>query len=157
MVKIITPIDQVDSTAQFTPGTRADTTDDNEYIYLPGTTSVAQYDFVNIRTASALSYGSVTRMVYTNAGPVAIAQAAITANSFGWFLIKGVGWGLAGEVAANGSILYASGTTGYVGTTVAANYGIYGALCVGAGQCVLTAAGTCKVLLNYPNLYGQVI
>ena len=157
MVKITTPIDQVDSTAQFTVGTRTQTKDGNEYIYLPGTTSVAQYDWVTIHTASALSYGSVTRMGQLNAGPVAIAQAAITGPNYGWFQVKGVGWGNAGEPVSAGSALYASGTTGYVGTTVASNHLIYRATAIGDGQCVLTAAGTCKVLINHPHLYGFVI
>jgi hypothetical protein len=154
MLKLITPVDTVDTTQQFTIGSRAKTKDGNVYIYLPGTTSVAKYDWVIfVTTTNGLSYGSVTRLTATDGGPVAIAQGAIISNTFGWFLIDGVGWASAGEAVSAGSPLYASGTTALVGTTVAAISAIYGAYPQTAG----ISGGTFKAQIRNPYLYGQTI
>jgi hypothetical protein len=157
MIKIISPLDQVDNSATFTVGTRVVNKEGNEYIYLPGTTSVAQYDWVAIRTAAGpgLSYGSVTRLVYEAAGTdgmVGIAQGAIVSNKYGWFLIKGTGWGNCGDTCSSGSPIYASGTTANVTTTVTTNSLVYGAICVQDGA----SGGTVKVSINHPQTYGIV-
>ena len=148
MLKLISPIDQLDTYAKFTVGSRAVTKEGNEYIYLPGTTSVAQYDVVSfITAANGTSYGSVTRLATTGGkGRVAVAQAAIVSNDFGWFQVGGVGWANAGAVATAGAACYASGTVGLVGTTVVAGDLLAGMFCVGSG----ISAGTCKVLLENP-------
>jgi len=157
MVKLITPLDQIDSYANYTPGSRTVTKDGNEYIYLPGVGFLTQYDFISYQTSDGLSYGSVKRLAINTGGTatvgdVAIAQAAIVAPKYGWFLIKGVGWGNAGEVVASGSPLYVSvGTVAKVGTTVTSPHIIYGSVALGAG----ISAGTCKVLLNYPYYLGS--
>jgi len=154
MVKLHSPLDQVDTTYPlYGIGSRTVDKNGNEYIYLPGTTSVAAYDFVTYKTASGLSYGSVTRMVKGTAGQVAIAQGAATGPKYGWFQIYGVGWGNCGAVTSSGSPLYASGTTATVTTTVASTQLIYGTLCVGSG----ISGGTAKIFLNYPFFPTQTL
>jgi hypothetical protein len=45
MLKLVTPLDQVDSDIPtYQVGTRTVTRDGNEYVYLPGVASVAQFD-----------------------------------------------------------------------------------------------------------------
>jgi hypothetical protein len=147
MIKIISPITQVDTTAQFTLGTRTKTKDGNEYIYLPGTSSVAKYDAVMFITAANMSYGSVTRLATTGGiGLVGIAQGAIINSKYGWFQTGGVGWANAGRRATAGLAMYASGTVGTVGTGVVNGDLLAGMFCIGTGE----ASGTCKALLNDP-------
>ena len=156
MLKLITPLTQADSgNPQFTVGSRTMTKDGNEYIYLPGVASVAQYDWVTYKTATDLSYGSVTRLTPgDSAGPIAIAQAAITGNKYGWFLIKGMGWGNSGATwTATGSILYACGTTATVDNASTTGKTIIGSINVGAGA----SGGTVKALINYPFIPGAAI
>jgi hypothetical protein len=146
MIKITSPLSQADTTLpQFKVGTRLVTSDGNEYIYMPGTTSVEQYDAVYF-TAS----GSVTRLVpsVNTGGGVGVAQAAITANKYGWFQVYGLGWVQCGTTTSSGSPLFASGTTGCVDGTISAGdmvIGMYGAGTGGGG-----ANGTIKVRMNYP-------
>ena len=151
MIKLITPIDTVDSSEAYAVGTRAILKGGNEYIYLPGVASCAQYDWVSYMTSNGLSYGSVTRLTNTAAGQVAIAQGAITNNKYGWFLIKGVGWGNAGEESSSGSVLYSCGTTATVTTVLERYMQIHGAFTIGAG----VSGGTVKVFIRYPFLLGQ--
>jgi hypothetical protein len=156
MLEINDPVDTVYKHQQYEIGTRLKNKDGNEYVFLPGTTSVAQYDCVLIKTTgTGLSLGSVTRLVRAYAGPVAVAQAAITGPYYGWFQVKGVGWARAGSGCAGGSPCYASGTTAGIGEAVSASSGLEGCLTIGASAAV--ASGTVKVFLNYPFAYGQVI
>ncbi len=121
-----------------------------EYVYLPGTTSVEAYDGVTIGSAT----GSVTRLAASAVGRVAVAQAAITSNYYGWYQVKGAGWIQCGTTSASGSICYASGTTGAIQTLASGYDAIQGLYTVGAGTG--TANGTVKVQLNYPFI-GQRI
>lgn len=148
MLKLISPIDQLDSEPQFTVGSRTATKEGNEYIYLPGVASVAKYDAVTFVTVAAgLSYGSVTRLPTTGGkGLVGVAQAAIVTNKYGWFQTKGVGWVKTGITCTAGLPLYASGTVALVGTTAVSGDLIAGAFCIGTGA----ASGTCTALLNNP-------
>ena len=142
-MKLITPLTQVDSSAAFTVGSRTVTKDGNEYIYLPGTTSVEAQDWVTFTSAS----GSVTRLATTGAkGQVAVAISAVISNTYGWFCTKGLvnaKWG-AGVTTA-GSVLYASGTAAYAGTTVVA-----GDLLAGAFLSGTAASGSAACWINKP-------
>lgn len=161
MIKVYTPLTQVDTkTPTYKVGTRVEIVGGNEYIYLPGVASCGQFDWVNIITASALSYGSVTRLDTATAGPVGISQGtpSLTGNTFGWFQIRGVGWGGSGAVCSTGSPAFASGTVGLAMTTVDANNGIFGAFCIGTGGCVSGGTGgTAKFVINYPYNCGMVV
>lgn len=152
MIKLITPLTQIDSSPAFTLGTTTYTKEGNEYIYLRGVASVAQYDWVTFITAGSLSgesmsYGSVTRLATTGGkGLVGIAQAAITEGKSGWFQIKGIGWGNAGMKISAGGPLYSSGTAGQAGGSSTAGDLIVGAFSVGASA----SGGTAMVSLSYP-------
>jgi hypothetical protein len=154
MVKLHSPLDQVDSSALYTVGSRTVDKNGSEYIYLPGQTSVAKYDWVIYKTAGAgLSYGSVTRLLKAYAGNVAIAQAAVVGPKYGWFQIYGIGWGNVGDTFSAGSPIYSCGTTATVSTTYVASCAIYNAIGLQTGA----SGGTGMVLLNYPMVFGQVI
>ena len=152
MIKLITPLDTVDNAANYEVGTRATVRGGNEYIYLPGVASCAKYDWVSyITAANGLSYGSVTRLTNTLAGNIAIAQGAIVSNKYGWFLIRGVGWGNVGDTVSSGSALYSCGTTATVTTTAESYMCIHGAFPIGTGA----SGGTGKFFVRYPFLLGQ--
>ena len=148
MLKIISPLDQVDSaiTPGFAYGSRGIDNKGNEYIYLPGTTSVEKYDACIFTTSS----GSVTRMVSTNtlSAQMGVAQGAITSNSAGWFQTYGEGWVQCGTTTSSGSALYSGGTTGTLTGASTTSASILGAIAIGAGTGA--ANGTIKVRLHYP-------
>lgn len=152
MVKLLSPLDQVDSSMQYKLGSRTKTRDGNEYIYLPGTTSVVQYDWVSFLTAATveggMSYGSVTRLLSGAVGDVGIAQGAIVSNKFGWFQVGGIGWGLSGGVSSAAAALYgcASGSVGYATGSVSSSL-IARAFSI---QASATAGGTVKALIYHP-------
>lgn len=144
MLKLITPLDQIDSTAQFTPGTRATTNDGNEYIYMKGVYSNVANGWVTYVSPT----GSITLLATTGAkGQVGITVGALETNKFGWVCIKGYVakalWG-AGPASANVQI-WASGTASYAGT-----YSVAGDLLAGAFSAGTPASGSMAVSLNYP-------
>jgi len=157
MIKLVTPLDQVDNpNPTYEVGTRVIVNGGNEYIYLPGIASCAAYDWIVFRTTgSGLSYGSVTRMGASGlSGQVGIAQGAVVGPAYGWFLIKGVGWGNFGVAnASGGSPLFSCGTTAMVGTTRVSTHMVYGAFAVGAG----VSSGTGKVFVDYPYYIGNTL
>lgn len=158
VVKLIAPLTQADTTlGLYQTGARTILKDGNEYIYLPGTTSVTQYDWVTYRAISAvapgMSFGSVTRLSATEPGFVAISQGTITSNKFGWFQIGGIGWANAGGLCASGSPVYATGTsgTGTVATVCTAStalWNVLNAFAIGTGY----SGGTFKVAMSHPYL-----
>ena len=157
MIRIYTPLTQVDTkTPTYKVGSRTEIVGGNEYIYLPGTTTLGQYDWVTIITSSALSYGSVTRLPAagtSGVGLVGISQGtpAMTGNTFGWFQIKGIGWGNAGSAVASGSPVFSSGTAGLVQTLYRGTSAILNAFGFGTG----VSGGTAKFIINYPFACGQ--
>ena len=143
MIKLISPLTQVDSSAKFAVGTKAQTEDGSEYIYLTGEASVAALDWVTFTNSA----GSVVRLAANAKGNVGIAQAAIISNKWGWFQIKGNGWGNCGaEVSAGGSVIYSCGTTATVAPEVVAGDLLARAFFIDAG----VSGGTVRVNLNYP-------
>lgn len=87
----------------------------NEYIFLAGVASTAAYDWVTYD-----ENGVTTRLAANAIGPVAIAQAAIVANKYGWYLISGSSSAnVASSFADNGN-LYATATAGRADDAVVA-------------------------------------
>lgn len=88
-------------------GTRAEDTAGNEYVYLQGVASTVANDAVTYSLATFLT----TRAVNDAVGMIAIAQAAVLANQFGWYLIKGNGSvnTKTSIAAANGAFLTVTG------------------------------------------------
>jgi len=116
----------VDSTLRHKLGARARTEDGNEYIYLQGVASVVLGDWVTYDEAHLC-----TRVSANGVGPLAIAQAAVVASRYGWFLIHGYtasagaisGGGCAADVA-----VYLTATAGLVDDVDVAGDAIIGAL-----------------------------
>ena len=99
-------ITSVDDSALVPVGTRT-FVGVNEYIYLKGVAStvagsVVHYDEVGV-TALAVADGK---------GAIAIAQAAVVANKYGWYLINGSSQGLVLTGFADNGDLYLTATAG---------------------------------------------
>lgn len=93
----------IDSSAQNKLGTKATDNNGNTYIYLKGVASVIAGSWVAYDEAFAAT-GLDSDVAATLVGPVAVAQAAVVANTYGWFLIDGSGSATAGTVADNGKV-----------------------------------------------------
>jgi len=150
MIKITTPIDQVDlaTNAGFLFGSRLVTKDGNEYLYLKGTTDVEKYDVCYFTTST----GSVVRLITALAlnAPVGVAQGAITSNKSGWFQVYGTGWAQCDAGASSGSSLYASGTAGTISGVLLAGESVLNMIAIGDGTS--TANGTVRVRMHHPYL-----
>ena len=157
MVNIGTPLNQVDTTAQFTIGSQRmvrDTDFDsmNIYEYHPGGSDSATGTVYEVSGWS--STGSVTRATTTTRGQIGVAMGTITSKSYGWYLVKGMGWALCGTTTASGTAIYASGTVGSVGARATINSLIVGMVSAGAGT--PSATGTVKVSLTFPSINGAI-
>lgn len=132
----------VDTSAQHTLGTRARDEAGNEYIYMLGVAST--------ETGSWVTFDEeyTTTLLVTNAsGPVAIAQAAIVASRYGWYMIEGTGDALIAANTADNSPLGYETASGYAGDGRAAGDMIYGAI---SREAVTTPAGLAKVQIWRP-------
>ena len=115
MIKLITPLTQVDSSAAFTLGSKTTTKDGNEYIYLSGNADVAAKNWVTFTAAT----GSVTRFATRSGkGQVAVAISDVTAPNYGWFCTKGLVTAYVSGVTTAGLALYSSGTVAQAGGSV---------------------------------------
>lgn len=119
----------VDTTATAPFGTRAIDTAGNEYVYLKGVASTAAGSWVTFNPSTG-----VTALLAANAvGPVAIAMAAVTANtSYGWYMVKGTYATAASDTVAGASGLYIDGTAGRVDDAGVAGDCVFGAFSTAA-------------------------
>lgn len=132
--------------AEFTLGTRASGTDNQEYIYVQADEAITQYDLVAIDENFQMS-----QLTATEAGDgwtIGAAQVAFSDNELGWVAVKGhnlqgrVGASCAADVA-----LYTSGTAGVVDDATGGTK-IDGIVAVGANT--PTTAGNVEILMTYP-------
>jgi hypothetical protein len=135
----------IDSVAKQRLGTKIVDKSANEYIYLKGVASTVVGSIVTFN-ASHQSALSVT----TVRGPVAVAQAAVVANKYGWYQIYGNGQALFNGAAVAGAALY-SASTGKCDDAVVSGDKIDGAT-VGA---TVSGSGLGSVLLSYPSMNGN--
>ena len=134
-------LDVVDSSAQVGVGTVAQDGSGNEYKYLQGAASTSAGSVVIYDEAGVTSLA-----VADDVGPIAIAQAATIANTYGWYLINGSGSAdTADDVADNGDV-YLTATPGSVDDAVVAGDRVHGALFRAAG----TGASTVAIQLFNP-------
>ena len=109
MIKIMTPLANVDSSAQYTLGTRGEDNAGNEYIYLKGVASTVLGSWVTFdevhQTALAVADAQ---------GRLAIALAAVVADKYGWYQIYGSASGLALTAFADNGKVYLTSTDGSV-------------------------------------------
>lgn len=143
----------VDTVQKHPLGTRARDASNNEYIYLAGVASTVAYSPVvydeDFATVLADSAGTAP----ANEGPVAIAQAATVASTYGWYMIWGSTYVISGDVADNGQI-YLTTTAGTVDDADVASALVIGAWARGADDATNTRV---EVQINYPMVHRAAI
>lgn len=121
--------------------TRAKDASRNEYIFLKGVTSTAAGSSVTFDEA-----GSTTLLAANAVGPVAVAQAAVDANTkYGWYMIWGSCSAACDAGVVDNAALYIDGTSGRVDDTVVAGDKISGMVARSTDS-----GNFCTVQLNYP-------
>lgn len=134
-------------TAQRNPlGTRCFDDAGNEYIYLQGIGSTIVGSWVVFTSATFIT----TLTVANSKGRVAVAQAAVLASQFGWYMISGLATGSVATGAA-GAKVWVTATPGRVDNSDVAVDLVAGALQVGA-----TASNLATFELNYPMCLNEV-
>lgn len=127
-------------------GTRAFDNAGNEFVYLQGIGSTIVGSWVTFTSATF-----ITALTVANAkGRVAVAQAAVPANQFGWYQICGLATGSVATGAA-GAKVWVTATPGRVDNTDVATDLVAGAIQVGA-----TASNLATFELNYPICLNEV-
>jgi hypothetical protein len=133
-------IGDIDTVQQNPLGMEITAYNGNTYVYLAGVASCVTLDAVSF---NATTYVAV-RLVADAVGRVGIAQGAILAINWGWFLIEGFGTVNSDTVAGAGG-LFIDGTTGRVDDASVAGDMIYGMVSTGAD-----VANVCPVQLMRP-------
>lgn len=124
----VTPLDTVDDSAKEVVGTiRRE--GDSEYIYLKGVASVIKGMFVVVPDDQ--NYANEVALVTTALGAVprrlGVARAAIVANKFGWFQIRGTcpEMYVAANCAANVALYTVTATPGALNSVATAENAVY--------------------------------
>lgn len=131
----------IHDTKQNPLGARAEDANGNEYVYLLGVASTVANDAVNYSLATFATARSVASAV----GMVAIAQAAVVAGKFGWYLIKGNGSvNTKTSIAAAGGAFLSSTAGALDDASVAADF-VNGFLFTGVDVSLLA-----PVCISYP-------
>lgn len=118
-----------------------------EFVYMKGVTSCVVSAWV------ILNYddGTVTLLVDTNVGGVAIAMSIVdAATKFGWFQIRGKAAGKLAASCADNAELYTTSTAGVVDDVVTGQFQVYGARCAET----VTSAAIGEVEIHYPHVAG---
>ena len=150
MIKIMTPLTNVDSNKQYALGTRGEDNAGNEYIYLQGVASTVAGSWVSFDEAH------LTTLLTANAqGRVAIALAAVVADKFGWYQIYGKATGKVLTGFADNGKVYATSTAGSVDDADVAGDAIIGA--IGRSAIDTPSTGKAYFELNYPMVQDMAI
>jgi len=123
MIKLITPLSQVDTSAKFTLGTQTMDKEGNVYIYMTGVASTI--------VGSWVTYDElyITTLLVANAsGPVAVSMGINVASTYGWYQILGKAQACTAADCADNAPLGFETTSGYAGDGRAAGDMIYGAI-----------------------------
>ncbi len=134
---------QVHATKKVRLGTRKKDIAGNEYIYLTGVASTAAGSWVaydELYVTQLLDQDVADSVI----GPVAVAQAATIASTFGWYMIFGKASASA-QTVADGAKVFPHATAGSADDT-----GTAGAQILGAKWRSADSAGLATVQLNYP-------
>ncbi len=145
-------------------GTRVIDALGNEYIYLSGSASIAQGDFVLYNNATANSpFVAIQLPTAATSGCVAVAMSACVASCFGWFQIFGITPGPLGPWpstytaianiatgSSNGLVLAAGSAAGRAQLGPVTTKNIFGA--VGIGN---AASNVGQAFLSYPFEFGS--
>ena len=127
-----------------------------EFIYLPSTASVTQYNLCTYRWGASTGLAVVVRNAASDntAMQVAVAQATGSASTFGWFMIAGTSPVLktAVIISANKPV-FISATAGRVKALASAGQGILG---IRTGAAAVSATSTVICTFDRPHLQGQI-
>lgn len=118
---------------------------DNEYIFLKGVASTGQYDAVGIQA----DYSTVllNKTEADKLRRVAIAQAALVASKYGWYLLRGEGYVNLLANCAKDVALYTTATAGSLDDTSASQTKVLGIV----NQTAITSAAAAMCYVNYPH------
>ena len=140
---VVSELTRVDDAALNPLGTRRIDPNGNEFVYLQGVADVIAGSWVSYDEAF-LATGLDTDEAASLVGPVAVAQAAVVANKFGWFQIFGSCQAGSGDVADNAKV-YATGTV-----FICDDAAVVGAQVIGAVWRSADASNLATVQLSYP-------
>jgi len=153
MIKLMTDPTAVDTYAKFAVLTRAFDKDGYEYIYLKGVASTVQYSPVVYDEAGVTCLADSAGTDPANDGPIAIAQGAVVADRWGWYMINGKTYVISAANATDNGQVYLTTTAGTVDVTDVAYAMVIGAWFRGA----YTATGTkALVQIVYPVVHTAV-
>lgn len=144
----VSQITDVDTTARLPLGTRMKAFDpvygEGEFIYLEGAANMTANSWVTFNQDD----NSTALLAADAIGPVAIAMAAVVADTFGWFQVygKAVGKVLAGY--ADNGLVFATATAGSVDDAVVAGDRVKNAL--GASAIGTPSTGLAEFEIQYP-------
>lgn len=148
MVKLITPLTDVDTAKKFTLGSTTVTKDGNEYIYLAGCSSTVAGYIVTYDEDYATSLVD-TDTAATEIGPIAVALASVNSTSYyGWYQIRGEAEIYPAEDITDNVRLYSSATAGAVVDTASGAHTIVGMWSREAG----TSGTNFTCQIDYPKI-----
>lgn len=130
--------------AEFTVGQRGYDANGNEYIFLQGVANTTAGSWVIYDEVGVTTLLNDTN----NKGFVAIAMAAIGANQYGWYLVRGSVSAKVAEAVADNAPLYTSATDGSAGGTTTGHTAIARAITRGS----TAGAGLVTVQVDYPSV-----
>ena len=144
----------VDSYAKFAVGSRSFDKNDYEYVYLKGVASTVAYNAVIYDEAYATVLADGDGTAPAGAGPLAIAQGAVVADRWGWYMINGKTYVIAAATVTDNGQAYLTTTVGTLDLTDVGSYLVIGAWFRGA----YSATGT-KALIQicYPKVQAAAI
>jgi len=142
MIKLITPLSQVDSSAAFTLGTQTMDKSGNIYVYMLGVASTIVGSWVTYDEAY-----TTTLLVANASGPVAVSMGINVAGKYGWYQVVGSALACLAITSADNAPLGFETTAGYAGDGRAAGDMIYGAISRASSA---AGAGVYAVQIWYP-------
>lgn len=144
----------VDSYAKFALGSRSFDKDGYEYVYLKGVASTVAYSPVVYDEDGSTVLADSQGTAPANAGPIAIAQGAVVADKYGWYMVFGKTYVISAGNATDNSQVYLTTTAGTCDNTDVAKALVIGAWHRGA----YSATGT-KALIQicYPKVHDAAI
>jgi hypothetical protein len=143
MMRLNTPLTQIDTTALYTLGSRVQDKSCNEYIYLKGIGSTLVGSWVTYD-----ELGITALLVAEGKGPVAVSLAHTVANTYGWYQISGLASALIAADSAADTNIGRETADGYAGDGRAA--GDFILRCIQRGSTAGGAAALADVQIKYP-------
>jgi hypothetical protein len=127
---------------------------EGEFIYLPTTASVTQYNLVTFRQNASGTYTCVRTPSGTYAGgSLAVAQATGAASCFGWFMISGSSPVLkTAVIISTNKPVFLSATAGRVKALTSVGRGILGMVSSDTGAAASATISVVRCTMNRPHV-----